>query len=94
MSRGDSVAALRFYTEAISATPRDHALFSNRAFAFTRLKQLPRALADADEAVRSSAGVGGCLRAAEKGYSVWTLWRSEATLPVSQSDCRSVAQAL
>ena len=53
MGAGRYVDAMLRYTQAIRAAPRkDASLYSNRAFAFTRLGQAARALADADEAVR------------------------------------------
>lgn len=52
MAASDFVGAMKWYSQAISLAPRDAALYSNRSFAFLRLCQTSRALADADEAVR------------------------------------------
>lgn len=53
VQQGDFVGALRHYTEAIAHTQgKDHALWSNRAFAFTKLEQHARALADATVATK------------------------------------------
>lgn len=43
---------MKHYTRAISLSPKDGALYSNRSFAFLRLELPARALADADEAIR------------------------------------------
>jgi tetratricopeptide (TPR) repeat protein len=53
LANGEYVLALRRYTEAIQLTKgRDHTLYSNRAFAFTRLGQYARAIVDADAAIQ------------------------------------------
>jgi len=52
MANGDYVNALRSYSLAISAAPKDAALYSNRSFSFLRLNLAARALADAEEAVK------------------------------------------
>lgn len=53
LASGEHVAALRCYTEAIElAKGRDHTLFSNRSFAFTKLGQYARAILDADAAIQ------------------------------------------
>jgi hypothetical protein len=44
--------ALQHYTRAISLSPKDGALYSNRSFAFLKLAQPARALSDADESIR------------------------------------------
>lgn len=54
LTSGDPVRSIKPYTQAISLTPRDHTLFSNRAFAFTKAKKYDRALLDADQAVHLS----------------------------------------
>ena len=52
MSVGDYVNAMKWYSQALAAAPRDAALYSNRSFAFLKLGLTARALADADEAIR------------------------------------------
>uniref|UniRef100_A0A7S4B9W3 Uncharacterized protein n=1 Tax=Chrysotila carterae TaxID=13221 RepID=A0A7S4B9W3_CHRCT len=52
MSAGQYEAAVLHYSAALSHTPKDPALYSNRSFAFLRLRMPARALADADEAVK------------------------------------------
>ena len=52
MGAEDYVGALKWYSQALALSPKDAALYSNRSFAFLRLKLPARALADADEAVR------------------------------------------
>ncbi|KAG8470246.1 hypothetical protein KFE25_008667 [Diacronema lutheri] len=53
LAAGEFVRALRSYTEAIElCQSRDHTLFSNRAFAFTKLGQYARAIVDADAAIQ------------------------------------------
>lgn len=52
MAASDFVGAMKWYTRAIALEPKDAALYSNRSFAFLRLRLPSRALADAEEVVR------------------------------------------
>ncbi|KAJ1619112.1 hypothetical protein T492DRAFT_1088237 [Pavlovales sp. CCMP2436] len=52
LSTGEFTSAIKAYTEAIHLSKgRDHTLYSNRAFAFTRLGHYERAIVDANEAI-------------------------------------------
>ena len=44
--------AMKYYSVAISATPKEAALYSNRSFAFLKLGLPERALADAEEVIK------------------------------------------
>ena len=52
MAAGDHVEAMKCYSQALTATPKDASLFSNRSFAFLRLGLSARALSDAENAIR------------------------------------------
>ena len=52
MAASDYVNAMKWYSQAIASAPKDATLYSNRSFAFLRLKLGPRALADAEEAIK------------------------------------------
>jgi tetratricopeptide (TPR) repeat protein len=55
LSVGEFTLAIKAYTEAIHLSKgRDHTLFSNRAFAFTKLGNFERAIADANESINLS----------------------------------------
>ena len=52
MAAGDHVEAMKCYSQALTTTPKDASLFSNRSFAFLRLGLSARALSDAENAIR------------------------------------------
>lgn len=52
MAEADYVGAMKFYSQAITLSPKDAALYSNRSFSFLKLGLSARALADADECVK------------------------------------------
>ena len=56
MSAADYVNAMKWYSQAIALSPKDGALYSNRSFAFLRLKLASRALSDAEQAMRLKPG--------------------------------------
>ena len=47
MSVGDYVNAMKWYSQALAAAPRDAVLYSNRSFTFLKRGLTARALADA-----------------------------------------------
>ena len=48
--------AVALYTEAIELAPENHVLYSNRAATYQQLKQLDKALEDADKCIALSKG--------------------------------------
>lgn len=88
LASGDYKLALRRYTEAIDFSQgQDHTLYSNRAFAFTKLGEYARALSDANEAIdRAPTWSKGYFRRAE-AYRL-------AGLPVEALQAYRVASTL
>jgi tetratricopeptide (TPR) repeat protein len=88
LASGDYKLALRKYTEAIGFSQgQDHTLYSNRAFAFTKLGEFARALSDANEAIdRAPRWSKGYFRRAE-AYRL-------AGLPVEALQAYRVASTL
>lgn len=50
-SKGEHAKAVESFSEAISLDPANHVLYSNRAASYTVLRELPKALADAEKTI-------------------------------------------
>src|SRR5689334_867007 len=52
VGRGDFRGAVRAFTEAMGADPKDAALHNNRGYVLAALREYPQAIRDFDEAIR------------------------------------------